>query len=220
MSIVLKDGTELPALPDGFYERPYRCVGKSEMYAEQYFAISIDRPMVYIPDTVAAIFGPGIDVLGANPAVGKAYVYTPGINTGGWELNAEYDEPSPDSIMFLPMASSTAPEEYVLVTNCDILTVTSLSEELEYTVGTEIWRKSDENYRVTGGYMTSIANEARRLGGKTGGMLPAVTEATLRGVTAGGGDGPQLAPNERIYQVGNANVAIPANYIVISTTAT
>jgi hypothetical protein len=50
-----------------------------------------------------------------------------------------------------------------------------------------LWRKSDENYRVTGGYMTSIANEARRLGGKTGGMIPAVTEATLRGVTAGGG---------------------------------
>ena len=49
--------------------------------------------------------------------------------------------------------------------------------------------------------MTSIANEARRLGGKTGGMLPAVTEETLRGVTAGGGDGPQLAPNERIYQL-------------------
>ena len=69
--------------------------------------------------------------------------------------------------------------------NHDALRVTSFGADgSSYTIGTEIARKSDENYRVTGGYMTSIANEARRLGGKTGGMLPAVMLDIYKGVAA------------------------------------
>ena len=71
----------------------------------------------------------------------------------------------------------------VVWSNHDILNITSLNEDdMSYTIGTEIAYKSDENYRITGGYMTSIANEARRLGGMSGELTPAAMETALRGV--------------------------------------
>lgn len=202
---VLPDGTELPALPDGCFDgTPYGMIigidwaGNGQMmYSMQATSTPIVAlPAELVPEDSGIQPGDGIThMIMMQPGTGKAYM----VDGEAWTAPESGGVSEPVVSFGIGV---------VLWANHDLNEVSTLNaDDMSYTIGTEIARKSDENYRVTGGYMTSIANEARRLGGKTGGMLPAVAEATLRGVTAGGG-GTQLAPNERIYQVGSGNSTI------------
>lgn len=163
---ILPDGTELPALPDGCFDgTPY---GMVFLFEGAYHALMVTQSPSFVAD-----IGDGTD--GVFLPVGNYSIWP--VVDGAWQemVSTENQE---------PYAVSTFSDAVIFWSNYDILYATA-NDDGSYTIGTEIARKSDENYRVTGGYMTSIANEARRLGGKTGGMLPAVTEATLRGVTGG-----------------------------------
>lgn len=188
MSIVLKDGTELPALPDGWSEgTPYGAVvsivwkdgDTGEILLTMYALAATERPFSALPNGMLP------DGSGVSPGENsthhlvtplgraKSYALDPETNTWGTVEEGEATTPVVSYGMNL-----------VSWANHDLYEITELNEDMSYKVGSTVVRQSDENYRVTGGYMTSIANEARRLGGKTGGMLPEVMLDIYKGVAA------------------------------------
>jgi hypothetical protein len=181
----LPDGTELPAFPDGCFDgTPYGVIIGVDYFGngELMYSLQVaDKPFLSLPATMVPedlefpeFAGSFTHAIVIQPGTHQSFPFS----SGKWYVEEPVNGIELEG--FIPI-------KWVLWANHDLCEITKLNEDMTYTVGSTIVRKSDENYRVTGGYMTSIANEARRLGGKTGGMLPAVTEATLRGVKAGGG---------------------------------
>lgn len=161
----LPDGTELPALPDGCFDgTPYGLIVKT---TDVYAFYSAERAMYVSP----------FEENGHNYLVAPSgFVRLFGIVNEQW----------------MEQPGGELPEDYPLYdiasvvcawSNHDLLTATAKNDDGSYTIGSEIARKSDVNYRVTGGWMTSIANEARRLGVSTDSLKPADIETILRAVT-------------------------------------
>ncbi len=92
--------------------------------------------------------------------------------TADWELF--FDDPIETPTTQFPIG--TVP---VLWSNHDFLYATANADGT-YTIGTEIARQSDVNYRITEGWMRSVADEARRLGDVIGDLKPDVMESALR----------------------------------------
>lgn len=147
---ILPDGTELPPLPDGCFDGTP--YGIISIFNDGDCSILTSQSPVYVEENEEGV--PTIFL-----SVGKDISWY--LVDGSWQFFFERENDTP--LDWMSFAESP-----VKWSNHDIMH------------GTEIARKSDENYRVTGGYMTSIANEARRLGGKTGGMLPETVESTIR----------------------------------------
>lgn len=182
---VLPDGTELPALPDGCFDgTPYGVIVSSDYQGNNGYALfSCHSGFAFFPIDVPGGYLSGMcDFV---TAMGEYHHYECGQGLNMWEevdTTTERIEFPVGTVTSGPLAGVTY---WLNWSNCDIPKATGFDSDNNPVVSSEIARKSDVNYRITGGYMTSIANEARRLGGKTGGMLPAVTEETLRGVTGG-----------------------------------
>ena len=181
MSIVLKDGTVLPDLPDGCFEgTPYGAVigidwmGNGELY---YSLQTMSKPILALPAAMVP------EDSGITPGEGVTHcIALPPCTAKSAGLDGDtWTAMEPEDITEFTVSFGVG---VVLWANHDLCEITELNEDMSYTIGTEIARKSDENYRVTGGYMISIANEARRLGGKTGGMLPEVMLDIYKGVAA------------------------------------
>ena len=179
---ILPDGTEIPAFPDGWSDgTPYGALIFWDLrsdYSTQFMCAlyASDKPLLSLPDELlpdpSASISPGNPLLCVQPGFCEAFQY---IGPDGAWSGAEKGEGTE--------LAPSMPTMMVVWSNHDILNITSLNEDdMSYTIGTEIAYKSDENYRITGGYMTSIANEARRLGGMSGELTPAAMETALRGV--------------------------------------
>jgi hypothetical protein len=173
---ILPDGTELPALPDGWNDgTPYGAVminnGITILQCSSYPALCL--PMALSSD--GATFNKPLFQAGTIAA---------------WMLNENTWVNIANEVWDKPITSNMDFDATVKWTNHDVLYVTSYNaDDGSYTIGTEIARKSDVNYRVTGGYMTSIANEARRLGNTDAPMKPDAVESALRAA-----DGEKLLP--------------------------
>lgn len=182
MSIVLKDGTVLPALPDGCFDgTPYGVITIGESGDGSGTILTLfsatEQPAVSIPVDLLLYEGaePSIAVL---PGRIRAWFLQEDAWIGVGDTNGE------------DIVELGADLSDIAWSNHDILHLTAYNaNDYTYTIGTEIAYKSDENYRVTGGYMTSIANEARRLVDTTGSMKPDEVESTLKSVEASVGSG-------------------------------
>lgn len=160
---VLPDGTELPALPDGWSDgRPYGFIQDVDGI---YMFATAEHPM-FIVSAELAPSGSAVEDFGvmSDVGAGASWAYGEMISPNGWMeiTNTVYDTPELGS----PWAEAT------VWTNHDMLLATAANDDGSYTIGTEVARKSDVNYRVTEGWMTSIANEARRLGESEEAMKP------------------------------------------------
>lgn len=160
---VLPDGTELPALPDGWSEgTPYGMVIAMSAF-EVFYAT--ENPMAAVQDS------DGDDIILLPSGVIKGWSEA----DGAWSLPEEAESTE-------PVLSPFFRTQLVLWSNHDIPYATA-NDDGTYTIGTEVARKSDVSYRVTEGWMRSIANEARRLGVSTDSLKPADIETILRAVT-------------------------------------
>lgn len=181
---ILPDGTELPALPDGCFDgTPYGMIigidwaGNGQMmYSMQATSTPIVAlPAELVPEDSGVQIGDGTThLIMIQPCTGKEYM----VDGEAWTASESGDISEPMVSLGIGV---------VLWANHDLNEVSTLNvDDMSYTIGTEIARKSDVNYRITDGWMKSIANEARRLGSVTGSMKPDVVENTLRATTTGG----------------------------------
>lgn len=168
--LVLKDGTKLIApTKELFEEMPYGIV-VAYMGSGLYALITAEKQLVACREDML----PSDVVLGSDDTHG--IFAQPGkwkrwIAGEEWTLGTEKTAEKLDALYIISVAKWA---------NHDLCELSELNADYTYTIGSEIARKSDVNYRVTGGYMTSITNEGRRLGGVAGEMKPDVLESTLR----------------------------------------
>lgn len=161
---ILPDGTELPALPEGCFEKhPYGIVGQN---TGQYYALVVSRtPGIY--HEAGEQFSVPTLVFEKNPGY-VVYLYKPENDTGWWV----YTDSSGDGEGNNFAAGSMATTDWC---NYDVV----------YENGA-LYRKSDVNYRIYGGWLNSMGNQARRLGNVSGALKPGEMETVFKGVTAGG----------------------------------
>ena len=180
MSIVLKDGTVLPDLPDGCFEgTPYGAVigidwmGNGELY---YSLQTMSKPILALPAAMVP------EDSGITPGEGVTHcIALPPCTAKSAGLDGDtWTAMEPEDITEFTVSFGVG---VVLWANHDLCEITELNEDMSYTIGTEIARKSDENYRVTGGVMRDFANQARRLGASSASLTPAEIEAIFRAVT-------------------------------------
>lgn len=184
---ILPDGTELPALPDGCFDgTPYGFVKKitvpDSVGTTAYLLYLSANPISFC---AGEIIGQGVDFVisvadtlacyGLNADKTEWFIYTGGphnmwSNGVGMAYVSDFGD---------------AGNYEVAWSNSDMTKVSGVDEETEMPIiSTEIWRESDDNYRITGGVMRDFANQARRLGASTASLKPAEIEAIFRAVTA------------------------------------
>lgn len=198
---ILPDGTELPALPEGCFEKyPYGAVfegTEADGVTSRYLACTIAEDVV-IPKE---LMGTENDTLGCMANGYILYKCDPA-SDADWTLVAEYED---NDFAWMNLWFD------LKWTNHDVFAIASYNDDGSYN--TTLYHKSDVNYRIPGGWLNSMGNQARRLGGVSGAMKPGEMETVFKGVSGG----TSLAPNERIYQVGTAETRLTADEIAIST---
>ena len=166
----LPDGTELPALPEGCFEKyPYGMVVKVIEDGTTLYVFGAGSSAGFV--VPAAIENSEYDML---RSLGESisYVHAPG-QIDGWEDNGTngMNDPLIDGVL------------EVAWSNYDLLKATAKNDDGSYTIGTEIARKSDVNYRIYGGWLNSMGNQARRLGNVSGALKPGEMETVFSGAT-------------------------------------
>lgn len=176
---VLPDGTELPALPEGCFEKyPYGMISYIESTdGEAAYALSVaEGTYIFAPGSAT---GEGSDyVISLLPGYRHyRYVVAP-TAASGWEQYAEsttqhsgHDFSREDGTIEICWC------------NHDILTATAMNDDGTPEIGPDLYRKSDVNYRIYGGWLNSMGNQARRLGGVSGALKPGEMETVFKGVT-------------------------------------
>lgn len=193
---ILPDGTELPALPEGCFEKyPYGMISYVESTdGEAAYALSVaEGTYIFAPGSAT---GEGSDyVISLLPGYRHyRYVVAP-TAASGWEQYAE--STTQHSGHDFSREDGTIEIRWC---NHDILTATAMNDDGTPEIGPDLYRKSDVNYRVYGGWLNSMGNQARRLGGVSGALKPGEMESVFQGVTAGGsGGGITLGSNASGY---------------------
>lgn len=183
---VLPDGTELPALPEGCFEKyPYGVImwlegtGNAEGN-NMYFIFTTSSNSYHIPVGVGT---ETYEQLGFGGSKGfEQYAF--GGTLTDWTLVAS----STETIENFPLGDYGDPNARLWLkwSNHDILTATAKNDDGTYTVGSEIYHRSDVNYRIYGGWMNSMGNQARRLGNVSGALKPGEMETVFKGVSGAG----------------------------------
>lgn len=207
----LPDGTELPALPEGCFEKyPYGMISYVESTnGEVAYALSVaEGTYIFAPGSAT---GEGSDyVISLLPGYRHyRYVVAP-TAASGWEQYAE--STTQHSGHDFSREDGTIEIRWC---NHDILTATAMNDDGTPEIGSDLYRKSDVNYRIYGGWMNSMANQARRLGNVSGALKPGEMETVFKGVSGG----TSLAPNERVYQVGKAQSVLNTSDFAFSASA-
>lgn len=180
---ILPDGTELPALPEGCFEKyPYGLIVYTENTAgEAAYALAVAAgTYIFAPD---AATGEGSDYVFSQLSGYRHYKYVVAPTaSSGWELYAE----STAQYSGHDFSREDGTIE-VRWSNHDILTLNEIVDGNPVFSST-LYRKSDVNYRVYGGWLNSMGNQARRLGDVSGELKPGEMETVFKGVTAGASD--------------------------------
>ena len=176
---ILPDGTELPALPEGCFEKyPYGMISYVESTdGEAAYALSVaEGTYIFAPGSAT---GEGSDyVISLLPGYRHyRYVVAP-TAASGWEQYAE--STTQHSGHDFSREDGTIEIRWC---NHDILTATAKNDDGTYEIGTDLYRKSDVNYRVYGGWLNSMGNQARRLGNVSGALKPGEMESVFSGAT-------------------------------------
>lgn len=178
-NFILPDGTELPPLPEGCFEKyPYGMISYVEITdGEAAYALSVaEGTYIFAPGSET---GEGSDyVISLLPGYRHyRYVVSP-TAASGWEQYAEsttqhsgHDFSREDGTMEIRWC------------NHDILTATAMNDDGTPEVGPDLYRKSDVNYRIYGGWLNSMGNQARRLGNVSGALKPGEMESVFSGAT-------------------------------------
>lgn len=176
---ILPDGTELPALPEGCFEKyPYGMISYVESTdGEAAYALSVaEGTYIFAPGSAT---GEGSDyVISLLPGYRHyRYVVAP-TAASGWEQYAE--STTQHSGHDFSREDGTIEIRWC---NHDILTATAMNDDGTPEIGPDLYRKSDVNYRVYGGWLNSMGNQARRLGNVSGALKPGEMESVFSGAT-------------------------------------
>lgn len=174
---ILPDGTELPALPEGCFEKyPYGVVfamGTNE--SSGHALVCSTSPVIYVtPEQMGADYGYAI-----SNEIGNA-MYS--CVDGTWTLAGDDDNEN----FAVPIGVMGDTEYAIAWTNYDIVYATAFDTEAFIpTPGPDLYHKSDVNYRIYGGWLNSMGNQARRLGNVSGALKPGEMETVMKATTAG-----------------------------------
>lgn len=178
--IILSDGTQLPTIPRRALDAgPYMAVIRfkgSDNFSAYYLLVS-PKPAF-------------ISKVGLRPNTSKEQLCL----APERRFVAYFDNEMTEWQVMLDGTNSLMPvydlsEQQSLVwANHDICCMAEYNSDEDYTIGTEIARKSDVNYRITEGVMRDFADQARRLGASSASLTPAEIETIFRAVTAASGD--------------------------------
>lgn len=165
---VLPDGTELPPLPEECFEgTPYGAVVK--VNTDTYGLVVTSSPMV----SSSAIHTPDLSDgrLYAQPGTTRTFA-------SDGETWVGVEAPTLPNLAFTGLTV-----EDVAWTNYDILYIVYLNTSSGvYNIGLKAAHKSDENYRITGGFMKSLANRIRLLAQANVSVEPSLIEYLLRSI--------------------------------------
>ena len=176
---ILPDGTELPPLPEGCFEKyPYGMISYVESTdGEAAYALSVaEGTYIFAPGSAT---GEGSDyVISLLPGYRHyRYVVAP-TAASGWEQYAE--STTQHSGHDFSREDGTIEIRWC---NHDILTATAMNDDGTPEIGPDLYRKSDVNYRIYGGWLNSMGNQARRLGNVSGALKPGEMESVFSGAT-------------------------------------
>lgn len=183
------NGVTLPDFPEGVFDvYPHgTLVGVSVEGTSMFCILATTHPIAFVPLAIAQAGGAddatsdGIGAIGPGAA---QYMYTVGESTD-WVSIGE----SIDSVPKLPIGDGYE----VVWANHDIYIATAYDAATnEITVGTEIYFADStaptyaDEYRVKSSFLVAMAEQARRLTGKSGRMTTEQIQAGLESVTSGG----------------------------------
>ena len=213
IAFILPDGTELPALPEGCFEKyPYGMISYVESTnGEAAYALSVaEGTYIFAPGSAT---GEGSDyVISLLPGYRHyRYVVAP-TAASGWEQYAE--STTQHSGHDFSREDGTIEIRWC---NHDILTATAMNDDGTPEIGPDLYRKSDVNYRIYGGWLNSMGNQARRLGNVSGALKPGEMETVFKGVTAGGGDSGDSGGSTATVPAESAGFGVPESEYGIVT---
>lgn len=213
-AFVLPDGTELPALPEGCFEKyPYGMISYVESTnGEAAYALSVaEGTYIFVPGSAT---GEGSDyVISLLPGYRHyRYVVAP-TAASGWEQYAE--STTQHSGHDFSREDGTIEIRWC---NHDILTATAMNDDGTPEIGPDLYRKSDVNYRIYGGWLNSMGNQARRLGNVSGALKPGEMESVMKGVEVG--EGTIIPDNAALYYISQQTSEFSFTSFAFESTAT
>lgn len=177
---VLPDGTELPALPEGVFEKyPYGVIAKGVSTADgsvTYLFTAATTERVFIPKYIS---GFQFDGCMSTENGYLSYEYSYG-SADGWTGPGGQEDDGDGIPMGEDWVAFAGTNVTIVWTDHDILTVTAKNDDGTYEIGSDLYHRSDVNYRIYGGWLNSMGNQARRLGGVSGALKPGEMETAMK----------------------------------------
>lgn len=159
--VVLPDGTELPALPEGFFQTyPYALIGTQVSSGMTVLAGS-ENAFAFTPQAVISSIFSSV-TYDAYSAFGEGVILAVDAD-GEWTTMGTYS-----TAIYFDAADAT-----IKWSNHDILTLASIDTSTgAYEIEEPMYHKSDVNYRIFGGWMNTMGNCAREIGGQSTELTP------------------------------------------------
>lgn len=179
---ILPDGTELPALPEGCFEKyPYGVITKmSGAGADMFFGhdpayeLFLEQSeTIVVPMSVS---GGENDTIICENSGHIAYLCT----GDAWVPDEEVADKLSVALGAILPNTEYASNAELVYSNHDILTATAMNDDGTPEIGPDLYRKSDVNYRIYGGWLNSMGNQARRLGNVSGALKPGEMETVFK----------------------------------------
>ena len=187
----LPDGTELPALPEGCFEqRPYGFITAGYQNG-QLIGCALHTGFDIADYTENVLAGQQINALVCHAPNFMSYEYEVGVDTT-WKAGIE--DTSGDGMMAV-VGTNGDMSIGVAWSNFDIFYLDNVDDEGNRVLSDTLYHKSDVNYRIYGGWLNSMGNQARRLGNVSGALKPGEMETVFKGMPPNYGG----IPSETIY---------------------